>query len=490
MAVYRNDGRGGFTRLTGQSLDEPLARAQSTVLAFRRSGATTALLAGSGNYEDGLTNGALARQYNMEGGKAARIEETLPGLSATAGPMAMADLDGDGQLDLFVGGRCLPGRWPEAASSLIFRQVEGKWVLDEQNTKHLSNVGLVSGAVFTDIDGDGDSDLVLACEWGPVRVFRNEQGVLSEATAELGLAGFTGWWNGVTAGDFDGDGRMDLIVSNWGRNTKYERFRSQPLRIFYGDFNGDGGVALMEGCYDEALRAYAPILNVWTMAQSLPWLLERFNSYDAFSRVSVEQALGDRGRSAKFLEAGWLDSTVFLNRGGRFEATALPIEAQMTPAFGLCMADFDGDGYEDVFLSQNFFGTRSETSRYDAGRGLLLRGDGHGGFAAVTGQQSGITIYGEQRGAAAADYDRDGRLDLVVTQVGAETKLYHNESARPGLRVRLAGPTGNPDGVGAVIRSKVGDEFGPAREIHCGSGYWSQDSAVQVMTGHGTPTGL
>ena len=260
--------------------------------------------------------------------------------------------------------------------------------------------------------------------------------------------------------------------------------------MFYGDFNGDGRVVLVESWYDESLRSYAPILNVWTIAQSMPWLLEKFNSYEAFSRASVENALGDRGRGAKYLEAAWLDSTVFLNRGGRFEAKPLPIEAQFAPGFGLCVADFDGDGKEDIFMSQNFFGTRKETSRYDAGRGLLLRGDGHGGFDPIAGQESGILIYGEQRGAAAADYDGDGRIDLVVTQVGAETKLYHNETARPGLRLRLIGPPGNSQGVGAIVRLKFGEQLGPAREVHSGSGYWSQDSAVQVMTGTSIPTGI
>jgi hypothetical protein len=141
----------------------------------------------------------------------------------------------------------------------------------------------------------------------------------------------------------------------------------------------------------------------------------------------------------------------------------------------------DGDGNEDIFLSQNFFATAVDTSRNDAGRGLWLRGDGKGGLQPVSGEESGIKVYGEQRGCALGDFDADGRIDLVVTQNGAQTKLYHNTGAKPGLRIRLNGPPENPSGIGATIRFKSANGFGPAREIHAGSGYWSQDSAIQVM---------
>jgi hypothetical protein len=159
----------------------------------------------------------------------------------------------------------------------------------------------------------------------------------------------------------------------------------------------------------------------------------------------------------------------------------LPVEAQMSPVFGACVADFDGDGKEDLFLAQNFFDTQPETPRYDAGRGLVLLGDGKGGFRALPGQESGVKIYGEQRGAAVCDYDNDGRVDLVVAQNNEEARLLHNATGKPGLRVRLNGAMGNPDAFGAVLRLKVGDHWGPAREIHGGSGYWSQDSVVQVL---------
>jgi len=179
---------------------------------------------------------------------------------------------------------------------------------------------------------------------------------------------------------------------------------------------------------------------------------------------------------------------LFLNRGNGFEPVPLPMEAQLAPVFGVSVADFNGDGHEDVFLSQNFFGNQPETPRYDAGRGLLLMGDGKGRLKAVPAQESGIKVYGEQRGAAVADFDGDGRVDLVVTQNGAATKLFRNAGAQPGLRVRLHGPAGNPSGAGAVIRLKFGERFGPAREIHVGSGYWSEDSTVQIMATPEPPT--
>ncbi len=131
-----------------------------------------------------------------------------------------------------------------------------------------------------------------------------------------------------------------------------------------------------------------------------------------------------------------------------------------------------------------------DSGRNDAGRGLWLRGDGKGGFTSVSGVESGVKAYGEQRGAALCDFDHDGRVDLVVTQNGSETKLFHNITARPGLRVRCAGGVGNADGIGASIRAQFGEKSGPLREIKCGNGYWSQDSPVQILSGPNAITGL
>jgi hypothetical protein len=207
----------------------------------------------------------------------------------------------------------------------------------------------------------------------------------------------------------------------------------------------------------------------------------RFSSYRAYGSASVKEVLGDAFSKARDLSVATLDSMVFLNRGDHFEARSLILEAQFAPAFGLAVGDFDGDGNEDIFLSQNFFGTDSETSRYDGGLGLLLKGDGTGKFQALSAAESGIRVYGEQRACAVADFDGDGRLDLVVTQNRAQTKLYRNVTAKPGLRVRLRGLPQNPLGIGAVLQVSANGKKGAAREIHAGSGYWSQDSAVQVM---------
>jgi len=226
--------------------------------------------------------------------------------------------------------------------------------------------------------------------------------------------------------------------------------------------------------------------------QAIPSVTQRLRTYAAYADASIDEAVGPMasGGGTVKLGATTLDQTVFLNRGDRFEAHALPAEAQFAPAYYAGIADFNGDGNEDVFLTQNFFDTDAATARYDAGRGLLLLGDGRGALDAVPGQKSGIAIYGEQRGAAYADFDGDGRLDLAVSENGGPTRLLHNVGATPGLRVRVIGPPGNPNGIGTQLRLRYGDAAGPAREIQAGSGYWSENGAIQVLGRAREPTAL
>jgi hypothetical protein len=477
-SAFLNDQRGGFKPLPGPPFNAPVTRDQTTILGLVKSDGQRTLVIGSSNYEDGLAAGPAARLFDLTGG---RIEDNLPGQLSSTGPLALADLDGDGDLDLFIGGKSVPGRIPEPASSLILRQASGNWGLDSENTRLLRAVGLVSAAIWSDLDGDGLPELVLACEWGPIRVFGNKAGILRERTAELGLAKHTGWWNGIAASDLNNDGRLDLIAANWGLNSLYQASDERPLRLYHGDIAGRGVVDLIEAEFDPGLKEYAPRRRLDDLAPALPFLAAMFPTHKAFSEASMASVLGAKASSARIVEASTLASMAFLNHGDRFEAFELPREAQFAPAFGVVAADFNGDGHEDVFLSQNFFDTAAETPRLDAGRGLLLLGDGTGKLRTVPGQESGIRVYGEQRGAAVADFNKDGRADLVVAQNNAPTKLLRNTGATPGLRVVLRGPQGNPAGIGAAVRLYFGDLAGPIREIRAGSGWWSQDSTVPVL---------
>jgi hypothetical protein len=499
MGVYRNDRHGGFVALDEPVVQRVAARDQTGIL-----GLGSTLIVGSASYEDGLTNGGCLRLFDL---RRKASGENILGQPWSVGPLAAADADGDGALDLFVGGRVIPGRYPEPAPSLWLRNEQGRFI----PAQRFDRLGLVSGATFSDLDGDGRPELVLACEWGPVRLFRFDSGAwqpwdppvdwtasdnwLGSADASpprherLVLSQLTGWWNGVAAGDLDGDGRLDLVVSNWGLNHKDRRVdRNHPRVLRYGDLDGRGAVDLIEAWLDPSLGQEVPQRGYLAVVAALPFLQDKVPTFESYGSATVQDLYGDRLKAATRVAAVTLATTLFLNRGDHFEARALAAEAQFAPAFGVCIADFDGDGFEDVFLSQNHFANPPDAGRCDAGRGLLLRGDGRGGLDPVPGRLSGIGVYGEQRGCAAGDFDHDGRTDLVVTQNGNATVLCRNLTARPGLRIRVRGTPGNPTGVGTVLRAGDGQHWGPAREIHAGAGYWSMDAAVQVLTAPTPPT--
>jgi hypothetical protein len=222
----------------------------------------------------------------------------------------------------------------------------------------------------------------------------------------------------------------------------------------------------------------------------MPDLVGRVSNFAAYADASLDKVLGPVADKTLRLKAVTLDHMVFMNRGDHFEAKPLPAEAQMAPGFYVGIADFNGDGNEDVFLAQNFSPTAIGTPRYDGGRSLLMFGDGKGGLTPEPASITGLKVYGDQRGAAYSDYDDDGRLDLAISQNGAATRLFHNTGAKPGLRVRVQGDALNPDGVGAQLRLVYGTRMGPVREIEAGSGYWSQNGAVQVFGMQGTPTAV
>jgi hypothetical protein len=485
LGVFHNE----HGRLVAKPSQGPIAPADfTTVLGVAGSGGSRLVL-GVSSWEGKDVPAAVTVAAGSQG-VASSFTAAVPSQPSSTGPIAMADYDGDGSLDLFVGGRAIPGQYPLAASSQLYRNIHGAFVLDTVNTATLKDVGMVSAAMFADLDGDGRPDLVLAREWGSILVLLNRNGRFVSAPDAWGLNKWTSRWIGVAAGDLDGDGRLDLVATSWGRNVPAKADSADPLVLAYGRFAPGGAEQILFAKEDPRVKGLAPLNSYARVRSVMPDLATRISTFGAYADATLDQVLGPHINDVQRRSAATLDNMVFLNRGDHFEPHAMPMEAQLAPASYAGVADFDGDGNEDVFLSQNFFPTAVGLPRYDNGRGLLLTGDGKGGLTPMPGVRSGIVVYGDQRGAAYGDYDHDGRLDLVVSQNAAATRLFHNRGAKVGLRVRVVGPAANPDAIGAQVRVVYGDRMGPVREIQSGSGYWSQNGATQVFGLSGTPTAI
>ena len=356
------------------------------------------------------------RLYLNDGrGNFTRASDETIDASAHSGSVAVAcDYDNDGDLDLFVGGRVIPGQYPLGPGSRLLRNGGGRFEdVTSELAPALNNSDMVTGAVWSDIDQDGWSDLVVTCEYGPVRCYGNQQGRLVDRTEPSGLIDLQGWWNSITVADVDNDGDMDYAVTNFGLNTKYHPTRSTPQMLFYGDFDRTGLKRIVEAKWDSS--RLLPVRGRSCSTRAMPFLGTKFNSFHDFASVDLTGIYTSQSLSgAKRLQANTLSSGILINDGqGSFSFQPFPKLAQFAPSFAACFLNVDGDEYVDLVLAQNFFGPQPETGRMAGGLSVLLRGLGDGTFQAIWPNQSGIVVPEDAKSVAAADLNGDRRLDLV-----------------------------------------------------------------------------
>ncbi len=468
LAAFRSEGGSKFSALSAPALDTVVARDQTGIAAWRSGGVAHVVVASS-NYEDGDTNAASLVEFAFTKDSTASKPVPLP-LPKSIGPLALGDLTG-GSPVLFVGGGVLPGRYPEADKSMLLRlQPDGSWTVDTTNSAKLAGLGITRAAAFADLNGDGFSDLVVATEWGPVRVYLNRAGILEDATQALGLGSLTGWWQSLAILDADGDGRLDIVAGNWGLNSGYRATPQNPAGLFFGEIGGLGTMDLVEFYSELTPGVMSPRRPLAALAASMPFLRDTFPDAGSFAKARLPELLGPRGKSARSLTVTTLASTLFLNRGDHFEARPLPDEAQLSPAMGLAAFDADADGFDDLVIAQNFFPVHPEQSRLDAGRSLLLLNRRNGDFAPAASADSGLLVYGEQRAVGVGDFSGDGKPSVAITQNGDATRLMLNRKTNKWLQVRAAE---SGSGLGATVVAVTADDkpTGPARTLGP-SGTW------------------
>ncbi len=335
--------------------------------------------------------------FNDGAGNFKRNARALPLIFTNGQCVRAADIDGDGDQDLFVGGRGAAGKYPRPAqSSILLNDGSGKFTdATASIAPEIERVGMVSDALFSDYDGDKDLDLLIVGEWMSITIFENEDGKFSR-TEPADLAQTGGWWWSITEGDFNADGLPDYLVGNMGKNHKYKAKPKQPFTVFGTDFdnNGTNDVVLASYNGDELL----PVRGRECSSEQMPFVAEKFPTYDGFAKATVETIYDEKLNSAVRYEVHDFSTVLLLNKGGgNFEKKPLPVDIQTAPLRGAVVTDLNGDGHADFIGAGNLFDAEVETLRHDAGRGVIMIGDGTGNFKSLKPVQSGFFAGGDAR---------------------------------------------------------------------------------------------
>ena len=354
------------------------------------------------------------RLYLNDGrGRFHKGTDNLPREMVSGSRVVAADYDGDGAVDLFVGGRVVPWNYGMPGQSLLLHN-DGKGHFKDVTSSlapELAKVGMVTDAAWQDVDGDGRLDLVVVGEWMPITVFRNMGGGKLAPISVRGLENSNGWWNRIVAGDFNGDGKVDFVVGNLGLNGPLRATASEPVTMYVKDFDGDGTSEQIVSAFNQGVSYPLPLRD--DLLKVFPALAARFPTYKSYARKTVADIFSPQELSgAMLLKSFTLATSLALNNGdGSFTLVPLPDEAQLAPVYGILATDMDHDGHVDLLLAGNFDGFEPEIGRMAASDGVLLRGDGKGTFTPVLAPESGFFVPGQARDIARV---RTAHGDLYV----------------------------------------------------------------------------
>ncbi|MEP7111475.1 MAG: VCBS repeat-containing protein, partial [Ferruginibacter sp.] len=352
-----------------------------------------------GNESQNNERSQLDRLYINDGKGSFAKSNSLPGLYGNKSVAIAADIDHDGDMDLFVGGRVVAGRYSEIPDSyLLLNDGKGNFTIAAESiAPGLRKVGMVTDAVWTDMDKDGWLDLVIAGEWMPITIFKNENGKLVNGVAASALENTTGLWNTIHVADINNDGLDDLLVGNWGENSKLHASEQYPLKLFSGDLDNNG--ALDQVLAVEKNGRYYTFLAKEDLEKQLPALMrKKYEDYSGFAGQTVEEIFGEKLEHTKKFTASMLSSVLLMNNGkGNYKLSKLPREVQWSPVFTFLTGDFNADHKTDIITAGNFYGVLPYEGRYDAGYGTILLGTESSRFNVQSPFQSGLLATGEVR---------------------------------------------------------------------------------------------
>ncbi len=405
--LYLQGTNGAFAAQATPAFEADRASEDADALFFDANGdGFPDLYVCSGGYHNYVPGDALLedRLYLNDGkGHFTRSPGALPSMRVSKSCVRAADVNGDGHPDLFVGGRVVPGRYPETPSSYLLVN-DGKGHFRDQTAAlapPLQRIGMVTDAAWVDLGGDDGPELVLAGEWMPLTVLGRRNGKFTDQTGTYFAKPYRGWWNKLLVEDLNGDGRPDLVAGNQGLNTQCKASAKEPAELYYKDFDDNGSVDPIL-CFYVGGKSY-PYVTRDELLDQMSSMRTRFPDYKSYADATLKDIFtpGELAGAAR-LPADHLPTTLFLGTaGGRFAEAKLPLEAQYAPVFTLTALDYNGDGRKDLLLCGNVNQARLRFGKYNANHGLLLTGDGSGKFTAVPQAASGFRLTGDVRSVVA-----------------------------------------------------------------------------------------